>query len=197
MKKVITSIALALIFSATFAGKPAKTETYTVKPTDATIKWNAEKVTGMHNGFVTLTTGTLEMNGEELTGGSFVIDMKSITVADLDGVWKTKLENHLKSEDFFGSESFPTASLKITDVKPLEDGKYKVGALLTIKEKSNRIEFEANVTEKDGAITATADIKVDRSKYDVKYGSGSFFDDLGDKTIYDNFILNVNLIGRK
>lgn len=145
---------------------------------------------------VTLTTGTLEMNDEKLVGGMFEVDMQSITVEDLDGVWKTKLQNHLKSDDFFGAETFPKATLKITDVKPLEDGKYKVGGILTIKEKANRIEFETTIIEKGGTLTATADLEIDRSKYDVKYGSGSFFDDLGDKTIYDNFVLNVKLVAK-
>jgi polyisoprenoid-binding protein YceI len=196
MKKIINTLILALFFTLSFAGKPAKTETYTVNTTESTIKWNAEKVTGTHFGMVTLTSGTLEMNDEKLVGGMFEVDMQSITVDDLDGVWKTKLQNHLKSDDFFGAETFPKATLKITDVKPLEDGKYKVGGILTIKEKSNRIEFETTIIEKGGSITATADLEIDRSKYDVKYGSGSFFDDLGDKTIYDNFILNVKLVAK-
>ena len=196
MKKIINTLILALLFASSFAGKPAKTETYTVSTTESTIKWNAEKVTGTHFGMVTLTTGTLEMNDEKLVGGMFEVDMQSITVEDLDGVWKTKLQNHLKSDDFFGAETFPKATLKITDVKPLEDGKYKVGGILTIKEKANRIEFETTIIEKGGTLTATADLEIDRSKYDVKYGSGSFFDDLGDKTIYDNFVLNVKLVAK-
>ena len=196
MKKIINTLILALLFTSSFAGKPAKTETYIVNTTESTIKWNAEKVTGTHFGMVTLTSGTLEMNDEKLVGGMFEVDMQSITVEDLDGVWKTKLQNHLKSDDFFGAETFPKATLKITDVNPLEDGKYKVGGILTIKEKSNIIEFETTIIEKDGSITATADLEIDRSKYDVKYGSGSFFDDLGDKTIYDNFVLNVKLVAK-
>ena len=104
-----------------------------------------------------------------------------------------KLEGHLKSDDFFGVQNFPAATLKITKVKAKGDG-YNVMADLTIKGITEPVEFMATVKEKDGMIHAMSDIKIDRSKYNVRYGSNSFFDNLGDKAIYDEFDLSVNLV---
>jgi len=132
----------------------------------------------------------LQMDHGKLKGGSFIIDMSTITVTDLKaGQGKEKLEGHLNSDDFFGVETNPEAILKITQIMGLGKGKYKVQADLTIKGKTESISFDANV-EKN---MATAEITIDRTKFDVKYGSGSFFDDLGDNMIYDDFVLNVNL----
>jgi polyisoprenoid-binding protein YceI len=130
-----------------------------------------------------------------LTGGSFEVDMTALLVTDLEGEWKEKLEGHLKSEDFFGIEKYPTAKFVVTKVAPKgTPGDYKVYGDLTIKETTEPIAFYANITEEDGVKVATADLEIDRSKYNVRYGSGSFFSGLGDKTIYDEFDLQVKLV---
>jgi polyisoprenoid-binding protein YceI len=90
-----------------------------------------------------------------------------------------------------------TANLKITDVVSKGDGKYEITADLTIKGKTNPVSFVANITEKEGKLETAANIKVDRTKYGIRYGSGSFFDNLGDKAIYDEFTLNVKLVAPK
>jgi len=126
-----------------------------------------------------------------LTGGEFAIDMTSITVTDLDGGMKGKLEGHLKSPDFFGVENHPVANFKITKVVPRgTGGSYKVVGDLTIKNITKEIKFNADVKDD----MATANIQIDRSDFNVKYGSGSFFDNLGDKTIYDEFDMVVDLV---
>jgi polyisoprenoid-binding protein YceI len=152
------------------------------------VNWKGYKVTGQHEGTINLKSGTLVFDGETLTGGSFVMDMTSVNTTDLEGEYKGKLDGHLKSADFFGVEKFPTASLEIINVSGKE-GSYKVKANLTIKETTKAVEFSMIVKEN----TATASLEIDRTEYDIKYGSSSFFDDLKDKAIYDNFDLNVNL----
>ncbi len=155
------------------------------------IEWKGYKVTGKHHGTVNLKSGELVFTDGQLTGGNFVIDMTSITVGDLEGEYKGKLEGHLKSDDFFGVKNHPTASLEFTQVVSRgTPGDYKIVADLTIKDITKEIKFLAHVEEE----SATAEITVDRSEYSVRYGSGSFFDDLGDKTIYDEFDLKVNLV---
>jgi polyisoprenoid-binding protein YceI len=144
-------------------------------------------VTGSHEGTVKLKSGNLEFNNGVLTGGRFEIDMTSIAVTDLSGDMKGKLEGHLNSDDFFGVEKFPVATMVITSVASRGTaGEYKVTANATIKGKTKEIRFLANGT-------ATAEIELDRTDYDIRYGSGSFFDNLGDKTIYDDFSLTVTL----
>ena len=160
----------------------------TVNVKDSQITWKGYKVTGQHEGTITLKEGTLTFKDNKLTGGNFVMDMTSLTVTDLEGGMKGKLEGHLKSDDFFGVEKHPTASFKITKVEG-KDGKYKVTGALTIKGNTNTNTFDMTVDKN----SATAALKIDRSKYDVRYGSTSFFENLQDKAIYDEFDLNVNL----
>ena len=190
MKKTVLSIAFALVFgfSAT-ATEPIDAEKKEVKVSESTVTWKGYKVTGSHEGTISLKSGHLEMNGNKLTGGEFVVDMTSLSNSDLDGDSKGKLEGHLKSDDFFGVATYPTAKLVFTSVKPLNKNSYTVTGDLTIKETTKPITFVVSVYENK----ATATMKVDRAEYDVRYGSGSFFDNLGDKTIYDEFDLVVDL----
>lgn len=159
----------------------------------STIKWTGAKVGGSHYGLIQLKDGKLAMENGKLTGGSFTIDMTSMTNEDLSGEYQGKLVGHLKSDDFFAVDKYPTASFVITEAIPQGTGKYKITGDLTIKGITKSIKFPATVTENGNQYTASATITVDRSEYDVKYGSGSFFDDLGDKVIYDDFDLEVNL----
>lgn len=160
-----------------------------VNITESTIEWKGKKVFGSHTGTIDLKSGHLEMEGNELTGGMFVVDMTSINVTDLKaGEGKEKLEGHLKSGDFFGVEEHPTATLEFTKVQKMSGG-YEVEGTMTIKGNSNPVEFDLEMNGN----TATASFKIDRSKYNVRYGSGSFFDSLGDNTISDKFELKVSL----
>ena len=120
---------------------------------------------------------------------SGIIDMSSIQNTDMEGEYKAKLEGHLKSDDFFGVEKFPTASLNFTKVKSTGKNSYEVTGDLTIKDKTNSITFDISIYGNK----ATANIKIDRTKFDVRYGSASFFDDLQDKAIYDEFDLVSDL----
>jgi polyisoprenoid-binding protein YceI len=159
-----------------------------VNVNESKVTWKGYKVTGEHEGTINLKSGTLQFDGSTLTGGSFVMDMTSINTTDLQGEYKNKLDGHLKSADFFGVESHPTASLNITSAEG-SNGKYDVKADLTIKQITQPVEFTMYVKDN----SATAFVKIDRTKFDIKYGSSSFFDDLKDKAIYDEFDLNVNL----
>lgn len=186
----------AFILFAALLGTEAK-ENYKVSTEESTVEWVGKKVTGQHNGVISLKGGRLEMEDGMLVGGLFTIDMTTITDSDLSGGSKEKLEGHLKSDDFFGVEKFPTSTFVITKAVPQGPGKYKIVGNITIKGKTEEIQFPASIEEKDGKIVATASLSIDRSKFDVKYGSGSFFDNLGDKTIYDNFDLTVSLVASK
>ena len=189
---------VALVALATFSFTISKVADYTVDTEASTIKWKGYKVTGSHFGNVNIKDGSLKFDDNKLVGGSFTIDMTSITVKDLKGDYAKKLEGHLKSKDFFGTDKFPTAKLKITKVVPYgTSGKYKITADLTIKSTTKSIKFMANVTDNEGTATADAKITVDRSDFDIRYGSGSFFDNLGDKTIYDEFELEISLTAKK
>ena len=200
--KLKTAIALLGIGSLILAFTPVTDiETLNIDTKASKIEWFAEKVTGKHNGIVGLKSGQLEMKGDKLTGGNFVADMKSITVTDLQGEYKEKLEGHLKSEDFFGVEKHPMAKLVISEVAYVKESasgfNTEITGNLTIKDETHPITFPARVKMEGGNLAAYAELKIDRSKYNVRYGSPSFFNDLGDKAIYDEFTLKVSLGGSK
>jgi polyisoprenoid-binding protein YceI len=156
----------------------------------SSIQWKANKVVGSHEGEISLTSGELIYDDGNLVGGSFIIDMNSLICTDLSGEYKGKLEGHLKSEDFFSVETYATAGLVITNVQKVNSKKHTITADLMIKGITKSITFESNAEENKFA----ARIRIDRTQFDVKYGSGSFFDGLGDNMIYDEFELIVSLV---
>ena len=175
-----------------------KVETFTADVEKSVINWKAYKVTGEHYGTINLKSGSLDYTDGALTGGSFVIDMTSIAIGDLEGEWAGKLQGHLSSPDFFNVKEFPEATFQVTRVISRgTPGDYKVIGDLTIKGISKEIKFITSIDEKADQPTATAKVTIDRSEFDIRYGSGSFFDNLGDKTIYDEFDLEVNLVVNK
>lgn len=189
---------LVALFGLAFTN-PGDSAPANVSTTESYIVWKGYKVTGSHHGKVMIKNGELNINeAGVLTSGSFEIDMNTITCEDLQGEWAGKLVGHLKSDDFFGVEKYPTAKFVITNaISRGKPGEYKIVGNLTIKETTKEIKFNAVVNEVDGKNVATADITVDRSEYNIRYGSGSFFDNLGDKTIYDEFELSINLVAAK
>lgn len=164
-------------------------DTKAINVTDSKVVWTGKKVTGSHTGTIALKEGNIEMNGSAISGGSFTIDMTSLACTDLEGTMNGKLVGHLSSPDFFAIADFPTATLVITDAKAAQDGVQSITGDLTIKGITMPVTFDASLS----ADKATANIVVDRTKYGIKYGSGSFFDNLGDKAISDNFDLEVSL----
>ncbi len=186
--------AIIFSFASLFSSTDGIEATYSVDTDKSTVEWIGKKVTGQHNGTVNLKSGSFDFTDGSLTGGTFTIDMATLVSTDLSGEYKGKLEGHLKSDDFFGVATYPTATFVIKKAVPQGPGKYKVIGDITIKGKTQEIQFPAALVEKDGMVSGTADLTIDRSKYDIRYGSGSFFDDLGDKTIYDDFQLSVKIV---
>jgi polyisoprenoid-binding protein YceI len=146
-------------------------------------------VTGQHNGTVNFKDGTLVFKKNILAGGSFTVNMTSLTATDLSGEYQGKLNGHLKADDFFGTEKYPTATLVFKKIGVKSANVYNVTADLTIKGITKPVTFELTVNGN----TATTTFNVDRTKYDIKYGSKSFFESIGDKAIYDEFELKVAL----
>jgi polyisoprenoid-binding protein YceI len=194
--KVFNLLFTVLFLALASFDMPMEITSYNVDTGESKILWTGRKIGGEHTGSIQVREGKLDMNNGRLTGGSFVIDMATIVNEDLSGEYKAKLEGHLKSDDFFGVAKFPTAQLVITDVKGGKDGRYDITGDLTIKEHTHAITFPATLKAENGRVSADARIVVDRSRYDVRYGSSSFFDNLGDKVIYDDFDLEVSLVAK-
>lgn len=194
MKRLNYILTLVAIIAFTFS---ANAQSFKIDNTASKVTWVGKKVTGSHNGDIKIKSGSLDFKNSQLTGGTIIIDMTTINTLDLTGKYKGDLEGHLKSDDFFGVSKFPTAKIVITKAVPQGPGKYKVTGDLTIKGTTNEIKFIANLDQSGNSVKGNADVTVDRSEFDIRYGSGSFFDNLGDKTIYDDFELSVNLVAKK
>jgi len=147
--------------------------------------WYASKVTGEHYGKVLLKESTLDEKNGKVVGGEFIMDMITLTVENIDSPkYEKKFLNHMKSDDFFDVAKYPTATLKINKIEGTN-----VEGDLTIKDKTNPINF---TMEQNGDLI-TGKMKFDRTKYDMIYNSGNFFEDLGDKIIHDEVILTFNV----
>lgn len=174
--------------------------TYTVSTQESTITWIGKKITYNHTGTIQLVSGELTFDDQLLTGGDFVIDMTTLKDLDLaDKSKNAKLTGHLKSEDFFNVEEFPRATFEITSVtaEETEKGNFMITGNLTIKGITHPNSFPAKITMSGSMVHVRAAIVFDRSKYNIRYGSGSFFDNLGDKIIYDDIEIGIELVALK
>ena len=175
-----------------------KAADYEIDKTASKVKWEAKKVTGKHNGTISFSNGSISANKGKITGGSFVIDMKTIVDLDLTNEgFNKKLVGHLSSDDFFSVEKFPEAKMEIKKVSPVSGEEYHFVADLTIKGITNPVEFNAKVQQSGDKLNAQGVITVNRTLYGIKYGSGSFFQGLGDKVIYDDFTLAFEVVAQK
>jgi len=185
--KNLKTIALALVVALSTTLASAQNKKIDVKT--STIEWVGKKVTGQHNGTVNFKDGALVFKGKKLTGGSFTVDVTSLTATDLSGEYQTKLNGHLKADDFFGTDKYPTATLVFKKIGTKSANVYTVTADLTIKGITKPVTFDLTV----GTNAASTAFNVDRTKYGIKYNSKSFFESIGDKAIYDEFELKVAL----
>lgn len=194
----ISHVALTAAVAFSTLAFTAASITFNVDKTKSKVTWIGRKVTGEHTGTVNISDGKLTSDGKNILGGSFDMDMNTITCTDLtDADYNAKLIGHLKSDDFFSTAKFPKSTLAITKTTSTGNGTYKINGNLTIKGITQPIEFPATITVSLTQVTAKAKILVDRTKYDIKYGSASFFDSLGDKAITNEFELNVDLVAKK
>jgi len=185
--KNLKTIALAFVVALSTLTVTAQTKKIDVAKSN--INWVGKKVTGQHNGTVAFKSGALVFKKNVLKGGTFTVDMTSLTATDLTGEYQGKLNGHLKADDFFGTDKFPTSTLVFKTIASKGNNVYTVTADLTIKGITKPVTFDITVKGN----TATTTFNVDRTKYDIKYNSKSFFESIGDKAIYDDFELTVNL----
>lgn len=200
IQKIILSCAMAALITTQAFAAP---QTLKLDTKASTLNWTGKKVTGEHTGTIDIKSGEVTLENGTVTGGQFSIDMNSIKDNDLtDAAYNKKLITHLKSDDFFDAQKFPTADFKITSVKALTGaaaGKpnFEITGDLSIKGKSNSVTFPAMITSIAGKTQATGHVVIDRTKWMIKYGSGKFFSGLGDHLIYDEFALDLNLTAQK
>ena len=170
---------------------------YTADPTATKITWTGKKLGKEHVGTIGLKEGYINIEKNAITGGEFLVDMTTIKNTDIqDDKMNGMLVGHLKSDDFFGVEKYPASKLVLTGGSRFINGTANVKGIMTIKHSSHPVEFTVKETAVGDVKTYTAVITIDRSLYDVRYGSGKFFTDLGDKAISDEFTLQITLVAK-
>jgi len=181
----------------------AESMEFVVDTAASVIEWKGEKPTGTHTGTIKVTDGSFMANDSVVESGTFVIDMKSIEVTDLEGDEKSNLEAHLKGTvegkegDFFNVTEFPEATFEVTGVMEKE-GQSMLQGNLTIKEETKNVSFPVSISKDGENIEITSEeFTIDRTKWNVNYGSKSVFDGLGDKFINDEIVLTINLKAKK
>ncbi|MEI7897801.1 MAG: YceI family protein [bacterium] len=192
MKTKITTCIILL----QFAIISAFAQTFTVDASKSTLNWKAEKMTGFHEGTIAIKSGSFKTSKDKITAGTFAIDMATIVDKDLaNEEYNKKLVGHLSSADFFDVAKFPEAVFTLTKPVDLTKSVTEVHGNLTIKGISKPLSFKTVIRKDGNSIVFDANsIVVDRTVYNIKYGSGTFFSDLGDKVIYDQFTLKLKLV---
>ena len=195
MKKAILPFILLIFVSYSAIAQ----DNFIANSDGSTIYWKGFKPTGEHNGTIAIKQGNFTVTNGEITGGEFVIDMNSIVNLDLEagGKYNTKLVNHLKSADFFDTAVYPNAVFKITGTEK-KGNQTLIKGDLTLKDKTNPVSFLADVNLNGNNLNVKSEtFKIDRSKWTVRYGSKSFFDDLADKFIEDMMEISFNVNAEK
>tara|TARA_X000001036_G_C20450144_1_gene713019 strand:- start:169 stop:684 length:516 start_codon:yes stop_codon:yes gene_type:complete len=160
------------------------------------LEWIGSKVTGSHNGVIDFSSGTILIKNKKIQSAELTVNMNTITCLDIDKKdSRDYFVSHLKSDDFFGVDKFPEATIKFVEIKNNKDiNETILNCDLTIKGITNRVEFPITLSFKEDIAIASGTIIIDRTKYGIKYKSKSFFSDIGDKFIYDDFILNFSIV---
>lgn len=178
--------------TASASSKAKKASTVYLKPSNVELKWIGKKVTGQHNGTIQLKSGSLKYVGQIPASGVFVIDMKSIKDVDQqDKATNEKLIGHLSSDDFFAVEKYPTATFKFYSVQKLTGNQYLFKGKLTIKDVTKDYSVKATVSNNN--TIAKGQLQIDRTAFNIRYGSGKFFSSLGDKVINDIFTVDFKV----
>lgn len=175
-------------------------KTYTADVTQSKVEWIGTKPVGQHHGTFALQNGTLIVSENALKGGTFTIDVKSVTPDDQDAEYNTKLQGHLLSADFFDAEKHPTGTFEITNVTEgvqnaetlvMKDATHTITGNLTLKGITKSISFPAKVAMTESSVTADANFNIDRTQWEIIYGNDQ---SLGDKFIRPEVNLQVHLV---
>ena len=170
---------------------------FQIQQAASTVNWTGKKVLGLHTGSINIANGFIEITDNNIAGGEIQIDMTSIVITDIEDK-KTNQDflAHLLNDDFFSVDKFKTATLTITGSSKIETNKFKTDGNLTIKGISHPISFISSIEIFTDTLHSLGEVVIDRTLYNIRYGSGKFIENLGDKLIYDDFVLQFKLVGQ-
>ena len=214
-KQTFIAALSAVVLLASCGGNAVKTEdaqtaaqsadsarVFALDSASSKVEWLAKKVTGQHNGTLAIKSGELKTEAGKITSGRFTLNMAAIKVVDItDAETNAKLAGHLNSEDFFSTSKFPEGTFELVSTEPIANAaagspNYTIKGNLTLKGISKAISFPSTITINGEMLNAQADFDIDRTEWDIRYGSGKFFKDIGDKAINDNFNIKLNIVAK-
>ncbi|QEC69548.1 YceI family protein [Panacibacter ginsenosidivorans] len=171
---------------------------FQIQQASSTVNWTGKKVLGLHTGSINIANGSIEIIDNTILGGEIQIDMTSIVITDIEDK-KTNQDflAHLLNDDFFSVDKFKTAKLTLTGSSKTETNKFKIDGNLTIKDISHPISFISSIEIFTNTLHSLGEVVIDRTLYNIRYGSGKFLQNLGDGLIYDDFVLQFKLIAQK
>ena len=168
---------------------------YQIDKTKSVVRWIGRTPVKFHDGTIDIQEGNFSVDDNGILNGNIIIDMESINCTDLSGGGKKSLEEHLMNDDFFSVNKFKTSKINISSEMKPNNGLMDFKGSLEIKNISNPISFKSSINKTpEGKYTASSKLTFDRSMYNVKYKSKSFFDDLGDKFINDDIEIELEII---
>lgn len=188
---MVRLIFLFILFISHFA--ISAQEVYTVNTNVSKVEWLGRKLGGEHSGIVQVKSGKLKIENGRIHSGIVIIDMNSIQILDIESKSSnSKLMSVFESEGFFYPAKFKTAKLEIKNTKLIDEQTQEVFGTLTIKEISREIQFKTQVVSKENQLVFIGDIEIDRTDFNIKFGSG-FFSSLGDNAIKDLFKITFKI----
>ena len=171
---------------------------FQIQKSSSTVNWTGKKVLGLHTGSINVACGSIELENNKINGGEIVIDMTSIIITDIDDPKTNQdFKGHLFNDDFFSVDKFSTSQLTINEGTALGNNQFQLKGVLTIKDISHPVSFPAKVEVFTDTLHSLGEIVIDRTLYNIRYGSGKFIDNLGDKLIHDDFVLQFKLVAQK
>lgn len=172
--------------------------TFQIQTSSSTLQWTGKKVLGLHTGSIQIAGGHLQFINNQISGGEIEVDMSSIVITDIpDPETNQTFLAHLRHEDFFAVESYPISHLSVQRSVHVEKNRHRIEGHLTIKNLRHPVSFYADIEIFNDTLHATGELVIDRTLYNMRYGSGKFLDNLGDKLIYDEFSLQFKLIAQQ
>jgi len=189
---------MAILVLASFTSKNPNSDKFKIDVAKSSVKWVGKKMTGSHDGNIKIKMGTIGLDEKKPKNGTVEIDMTSIVCTDItDAETNGQFIGHMKSDDFFSVAKNPTSKLEIKSINFKGKDDYEIVGDLTIKGIKQPITFPAMIKSDGKTLTANGKVMVDRTKYDIRFRSGKFFEGLGDKLIYDDFELEFNIVATK
>lgn len=171
---------------------------FKIQKENCSVNWTGKKVLGLHTGTINVLEGYFDFYNNEVRNSEVVIDMTSLIITDIkDEKTHKEFKDHLWNDDFFAIDKFKTSKLVISEGKLIGENEYRINGILTIKDIAHPISFNTKIEILTDYFYSRGEIIIDRTLYNIRYGSGKFIKNLGNKLIYDDFVLQFKIVGQQ